>query len=147
MKEVKKDAANKQNTKATSANDSQYGSVYSRGWNLDFVGKRYYFITISAILIVISLISIFTKGFNFGVEFLGGSELIVETTSNNMTVADVRAKVSDIAPEFKDARILQVQAIGQGEKNTFSIVVTPKDENGVLKTYTADEKVNLTQKV
>lgn len=44
---------------------------------IDFMGKSKFFITVSLILIVVSLVSIFTKGFNFGVEFTGGSEIIV----------------------------------------------------------------------
>ncbi|HCL98266.1 MAG TPA: protein translocase subunit SecF [Fervidobacterium sp.] len=147
MKETKNNAINKQGSKGTSSAIAQPGSGFSSGWNFDFVGKRKYFLTLSAILIVISLISMFTKGFNFGLEFIGGSEIVIETNSSNLKVADVRAKISDIAPEFKNARILQVQAVGQGDKNTFSIVVSPKDEKGALRIYTADEKVELIKKV
>lgn len=145
MKETKNNPGS-QNSKVTSTGSSaQMNSAYLSRWHLDFVGKRHYFITLSTILIVISLISMFTKGFNLGLEFIGGSEIVVETSSSNMTVADVRAKISSVAPEFKSARILKVQAVGQGEKSTFSIVVSPKDEKGALRTYTADEKAALAQ--
>ncbi|MGB9796448.1 protein translocase subunit SecF [Fervidobacterium riparium] len=113
---------------------------------LDFVGKRYYFIALSAVLIVISIISIFTKGFNVGLEFIGGSEVVVKT-SQDMKIADVRAKISDLAPEFNNARVLEVKALGQEEEKTFSIVVAPKDEKGNLRTYNADEKATLSKAI
>ncbi len=113
---------------------------------LDFVGKRYYFIALSAVLIVISIMSIFTKGFNVGLEFIGGSEVVVKT-SQDMKIADVRAKISDLAPEFNNARVLEVKALGQEEEKTFSIVVAPKDEKGNLRTYNADEKATLSKAI
>ncbi len=113
---------------------------------LDFVGKRYYFIALSAVLIVISIISIFTKGFNVGLEFIGGSEVVVKT-SQDMKIADVMAKISDLAPEFNNARVLEVKALGQEEEKTFSIVVAPKDEKGNLRTYNADEKATLSKAI
>lgn len=113
---------------------------------VDLVGKRYYFITLSIVLIAVSLISFFTKGFNFGLEFIGGSEMVVKT-SQNMTVAQVREKISSVAPEFAKARIIEVHALGQAEERTFSIVVAPRDEKGNLRVYSADEKAELSQKV
>jgi preprotein translocase subunit SecF len=44
----------------------------------DFMGKRNIFISISLILIVLSLFSIFTKGFNWGIDFKGGIEIQVK---------------------------------------------------------------------
>jgi len=113
---------------------------------IDFVGKRNYFIALSLVLIVVSLISIFTKGFNVGLEFIGGSELVIKTTDNH-TVADVRSKISGIRPEFEKARIIEVHALGQADQRTFSILVSPKDEKGALRTYNAEEKAEISSKV
>jgi len=113
---------------------------------IDFVGKRYYFIALSLVLIVVSLISIFTKGFNVGLEFIGGSEVIIKT-SKDYTIADVRNKIAELGEEFKKARIIEVHALGQVEHRTFSIVVSPKDEKGILRTYTPDEKAEISKKI
>jgi len=43
--------------------------LFSQGKIYDFMGKRRLFISISLILVVLSLISIFTKGFNWGIDF------------------------------------------------------------------------------
>jgi preprotein translocase subunit SecF len=44
----------------------------------NFMSKRNIFITISLILIALSLFSIFTKGFNWGIDFKGGIEIQVK---------------------------------------------------------------------
>jgi len=46
--------------------------------NIDFMGKRKTWYVISAIVISLSLLSVAIKGFHFGIDFLGGTELIVE---------------------------------------------------------------------
>lgn len=113
---------------------------------IDFVGKRYYFISLSIVLIAVSLISFFVKGFNLGLEFLGGSEMVIKT-SQNMTLSQIREKISSVAPEFAKARIIEVHALGQADEKTFSVVVAPKDEKGSLRVYSADEKAELSKKV
>ncbi len=113
---------------------------------IDFVGKRYFFMALSAVLIVVSIISFFTKGFNLGLEFIGGSEIVVKA-SKDMTVADVRQKISSLGQEFTNARILEVHALGQEADKTFSIVVAPKDGKGQLRVYTADEKAEISKKI
>lgn len=113
---------------------------------IDFVGKRYYFIALSILLIAVSLISFFTKGFNFGLEFIGGSEIVIKARQD-VTIAQVREKIGGVAPEFSKARIIEVKALGQEEEKTFSIVVAPKDENGNLRTYSADEKAEISKKL
>ena len=48
--------------------------------NIDFMGKRKTWYIISAIVIGLSILSLGLKGFHFGIDFLGGTELIVEFT-------------------------------------------------------------------
>ncbi|RDI92786.1 protein-export membrane protein SecF [Thermosipho africanus Ob7] len=114
---------------------------------IDFVGKRKIFIVISLILVVASLISIFTKGFNYGVEFLGGSEIILKVNAE-VSESDVRQLIKDLAPEFENARITQIKSVDDPKGiSKFSIVVSPKDENGELKVYSGEEKSVLSQKI
>ena len=75
---------------------------------LDFVGKRKMFITLSLLLIVLSIVVMLTKGFNLGVEFTGGSEIIVRVENPNITEADVRKIVSPLGEEFETARITRI---------------------------------------
>jgi len=59
----------------------------------DFMGKRNIFISISLFLIVLSLFSIFTKGFNWGIDFKGGIEIQVRF-NKPVSIADVRKYVN-----------------------------------------------------
>ncbi|NPA11612.1 MAG: protein translocase subunit SecF [Epsilonproteobacteria bacterium] len=67
----------------------------------DFMGKRNIFISISLLLIALSLFSIFTKGFNWGIDFKGGIEIQVKF-DKPVSISDVRKYV---AKEFKGANI------------------------------------------
>lgn len=108
--------------------------------HFDFVGKRKIFISISVVLVAISLIFIFMKGFNFGVEFLGGSELILRVESSNFTETDVRKVLSDISSEFSSARVTRVRSVGDPENIAkFSITLT--------KTFGTEEKEDLQTKI
>lgn len=45
------------------------------GTNFDFVGKNKFFVSLSAILVIISFILLFSIGLNFGIDFSGGTEI------------------------------------------------------------------------
>ena len=49
--------------------------------NLDFVGKRYFFVALSTAINILAIVLLFTKGLNYGVDFVGGSVAQVEFTS------------------------------------------------------------------
>jgi len=63
--------------------------------NIDFLGKRKTFYLISITLIVLGLISVFIKGLEYGIDFRGGSEVIV-SFNKPVNLADVRAAASRI---------------------------------------------------
>jgi len=46
--------------------------------NIDFMGKRYMWYGISLTVIALGLVSLAVKGYHFGIDFLGGTELVVE---------------------------------------------------------------------
>ena len=107
---------------------------------IDFVGKRRIFITLSLALIILSLVSIFSKGFNLGVEFTGGSEIIVRIEDPNFTEAQVRKIVTPLGEEFTMARITRVKSLGDPPNiSKFSIVVS--------KIYEAKEKGKVTEAI
>jgi preprotein translocase subunit SecF len=59
------------------------------GINLDFVGKMKPFALISAALVVLSFLVIVVRGFNYGIDFAGGSLLQLHF-QKDVTVEDVR---------------------------------------------------------
>ncbi|HQC37450.1 MAG TPA: protein translocase subunit SecF [Thermotogota bacterium] len=89
----------------------------------DFCGKKRIFFAISLILIAVSLISIFTRGFNFGVDFSGGTELIFKA-SEDMTVAAFREKIGGIEKTLEAANISKLSQMGDQEQNEHRYSVT-----------------------
>lgn len=49
--------------------------------NLDFVGKRYFFVALSTAINLLAIVLLFTKGLNYGVDFVGGSVAQIEFSS------------------------------------------------------------------
>ncbi|MDX9923441.1 MAG: protein translocase subunit SecF [Ignavibacteriaceae bacterium] len=63
--------------------------------NVDFMGKRKLFYYISGLLIILSLIGIFVRGMQYGIDFKGGSEIGIQFTKS-IEIADVRNQVDKI---------------------------------------------------
>jgi preprotein translocase subunit SecF len=49
--------------------------------NLDFVGKRYFFVALSTVINIAAIVLFFTRGLNYGVDFVGGSVAQIEFTT------------------------------------------------------------------
>lgn len=83
--------------------------------NFDFIGKRKPALFISSVLNIAILIGIFTVGFNWGIDFVGGT--VVEVKFNkSISAEDVRKRAE--AGGLKD---VQVQGIGSADENSFLI--------------------------
>ncbi len=107
---------------------------------IDFVGKRKMFITLSLLLIIISVVVMLTKGFNLGVEFTGGSEIMIMVKDPNITEGDVRKTIAPLGEEFELARITRVRSVGESpDIAKFSIIVR--------KTFKPDEKAQVQKKI
>jgi preprotein translocase subunit SecF len=63
----------------------------------DFMSKRNFFVSISLILIILSIISMMTKGFNWGIDFKGGVEVQVRF-EKKADLAKIRQLVSKEYP-------------------------------------------------
>lgn len=67
--------------------------------NIDFIGKYKLFVAISLISVIASFTLMFTKGFNFGIDFTGGTVMQVKM-KDALTSDDIRKIVSEAgAPE------------------------------------------------
>ena len=72
--------------------------------NYDFIGKRHFFLGLSAVFALVSIGSIATKGFNFGVEFTGGAQIEADfaddaKTTVPVSIESVRAAVESAGIE------------------------------------------------
>ncbi len=89
--------------------------LFNEARQIDFIGKRNVFMTISAIICALIVVGIAAFGFNWGVDFAGGSEIEVRFDAA-VDVAKVR-KVMESAG-FDD---VTVQEVGQSDENSFLI--------------------------
>ena len=60
--------------------------------NIDFMGKRRYWYVVSAMVIIAGLASVAIKGLHFGIDFLGGTEMVVRF-QNDVRISDVRTAI------------------------------------------------------
>ena len=70
--------------------DSKLTRNFLQNTNIDFIGKKKIAYVVSGALILISLVSIFTKGFTYGVDFTGGRTYVVRF-DQPVAAEDVRA--------------------------------------------------------
>lgn len=71
--------------------------------HIDFLSKRKMFYTMSAVLIVVGLAVFFTKGITLGIDFAGGTEVLVRF-QNDVKIDDIRAamdKSGQVGAEIK----------------------------------------------
>ncbi len=67
---------------------------FLKNTHFDFVGKRKYAYIASGVIIVLGLVSMFTKGFTYGVDFTGGRTYVVRF-DQTVSTEQVRAAVND----------------------------------------------------
>ena len=70
--------------------DSKLTRNFLQNTHVDFIGKKKIAYIVSGALILISIVSIFTKGFTYGVDFTGGRTYVVRF-DQPVTAEDVRA--------------------------------------------------------
>lgn len=63
--------------------------------NVDFLGKRKFFYVFSLTLFLIGVISVIFKGLSFGIDFKGGSEIVLQF-QKQINVAEVRKDIENI---------------------------------------------------
>jgi preprotein translocase subunit SecF len=90
--------------------------------NIDFMGQRKIFYTISLITLVIGLAGIFIKGPEFGIDFRGGNELLLRF-DNPPAVADIRTAMDKIG--FKGSEIKSF-----GNPNDILIFTSAQSDGG-----------------
>lgn len=71
--------------------------------NYDFLGKRKFAYAISGILFLIGVISVVTRGFHFGIDFKGGSEIVLQF-EKPVEISKVRGYVDNIGLGYVEVK-------------------------------------------
>ena len=83
--------------------------------NVDFVGKRYFFVVLSTLINIAAIVCLFTIGFNYGVDFKGGS--VVQLKFDHPTTGDqIRHALAPL--ELGD---VTVQDFGAQDQNQYLV--------------------------
>jgi preprotein translocase subunit SecF len=70
--------------------------IFKPGTNYDFIGKAPIFIRISIITFVLGLIVLGVKGFNFGLDFTGGHEILLDFANKDVKSEAVRSELEKL---------------------------------------------------
>jgi preprotein translocase subunit SecF len=87
--------------------EPQFTTLLPRDLDIDFVGKRKFFLILSTILNLLAVVLFFTWGFNYGVDFSGGTSIRIRFDQPT-SVAKVREDLGTL-----DLRDLTVQDFGE----------------------------------
>lgn len=68
--------------------------IFSRKTHIDFIGNRRIPIAVSIILVIATLVILFTRGLNFGLDFTGGT-LVELSYTEPVQVAPIRKQLAD----------------------------------------------------
>jgi preprotein translocase subunit SecF len=101
--------------------------LYHGETTYDFVGRRRLWFTISGVLLLISLVSLFVPGLNFGIDFKGGAVFRVQPATA-VTEAQVRQAVGPDAKVVQVTEQQPVQVIVQTEELSQDQVATIRAE-------------------
>ena len=119
-----------------------------REFKIDFIRQRMVGYILSAIMLVVAVVSLCTQGLNYGIDFEGG--LLVEATSTEVIALDkVRSELSflrdlSIQTAGAEGKTILIQAKPEANDNPNALVEKIKETLGASYTYGQVEMVGPT---
>jgi preprotein translocase subunit SecF len=110
--------------------------LYRGETRYDFIGHRRWWYWASIVIILISALSFFLRGFNIGVEFEGGTQYQITVTGTSITPAEVEKAFNDAGSPPTDA----AQEVGSGTSRQI-VVKFPKSTADLSPTIARDLKI------
>jgi preprotein translocase subunit SecF len=120
---------------------SRFTALYRGETRINFIGSRRRWYLASAVLILICVVSFLVRGFNYGVEFKGGTTFQIQASGNSLTPDDVNTAFGDAGHPPENSP----QVVGSG--STRQIVVatntlTPKESQDLQAAVAKDLHIN-----
>ena len=116
-----------------------------RTGRFDFVGKNKYWVIVSTAFIIAGIIFFFIRGFNFGIDFLGGNLMEIKF-KQEVSITELRKIMGDIGfgkailqSTEKDRYLIRTTPITDEQKNT--ILNKLDEEIGIEKPIIQDRNV------
>src|SRR6476659_6574794 len=81
---------------AAAAPTQKFRQIVPADVHFDFVGKRKFFLILSTALNLVTLVLFFTRGFNLGTDFLGGTSMRIRFAQAT-SAADLRHSLSNLS--------------------------------------------------
>ena len=107
------------------------------------VANRKKFFIVSSILVVISIILLFVKGLNFGIDFTGGNTLQFDLDKTKYS-ASVESQVRDIVKKHVKTNDITIQKTGESGVSVKTIELTNEQSDKIIEDI--KETFNLKQK-
>jgi len=105
--------------------------------------KRKVFFTLSAILIVLSIVLMFVRGLNYGIDFTGGTTIQFDLNKTKYSAA-VETQIRDIVKEQVKTNDITVQQTGESGVSVKTIELTNEQSDAVIEAV--KKEFNLEQK-
>ena len=102
--------------------------------------KSKIFFIFSAVLIVISIVSLLVQGLNLGIDFTGGSTLSFELNGTKYDKA-VEARITELVKANSDAKDIVVQKVGDGGVSIKTTELTNEQSKAVVDAIKAEYKL------
>ncbi|TAK63324.1 MAG: protein translocase subunit SecF [Bacteroidetes bacterium] len=104
--------------------------------HIDFMGKRKQWYTISLIVILIGMISLVFKGIDYGIDFVGGTELIVQFSSEP-DIGQVRSSMENAGFQKLEIKTYgdPLKVLVRTESQDVGTLIADKMKTELLKTF------------
>ncbi len=91
--------------------------LYRGETNIQFIATRKRWYLASAIMLVICIASIIVRGFNFGIDFSGGTQFAIPSQGGRITTSQVDTAFADAGVSSAEA----AQLVGSGSAETVRV--------------------------
>ena len=116
---------------------SALGRLYHGETAIDFYGRRWIGLGISALLILITLVSLFTRGLNLSLEFEGG--VLWEVPSETLTEDQARAILDDNGLDGANAKVQILTSNETGRSVEIQVTSQPDEVRSKVQAAFAEE--------
>ena len=113
-----------------------FGRLYRGETTFNFFGRRWWGFGISIALMVITVLSLFTRGLNMGMDFEGG--VAWEVSAKSLTISDVSKILDENGVRSKEAK-LQVLSGLEGDRIRAQVGAEYKDQRQLVQNAIAEK--------